>query len=768
MSASRSTPGRRRPLRTGLEPGDGNDRVPSRTTLLNLLNQEKQLLKPEQIADLMQLDKATQLDELRARLERMEADGEVICNRRGGYGLADKLDLIAGTVLANADGFGFLRPDEEGEDLYLSPYEMRKVLHGDRVLGSVVRRDRRGRMEGAIVSIISRRSPRLVGRFLQESGFDLVVPDDRRLHQDVIVPKGQSGGANPGDIVVCEIVEPPSVHRQPVGRVLRVLGDAVGPRMAVELAIETHGIPTDWPEGLLEATAALPTEVSAADRQGRVDLRATPLLTIDGEDARDFDDAVWCEPKGSGFRLLVAIADVSHYVQPGTLLDDEAKLRGTSVYFPQRVVPMLPEALSNELCSLKPMVERLAMVAELSIDHSGKTVRSKFYRAVIRSAARLTYQQVWDVLGKDRASAQTAPVRERLAPVLPQLQNLYALYQLLAVARRGRGALDFGENEVKINFAEDGGIDRIEPYERNDAHKLIEECMIAANVAAARYLLRHKMPALYRVHPAPPARKLEDLSESLADLGLRLPDVEEVTPSLIADLLRRAQKREDASLIEAMVLRAQALAVYQPDNGGHFGLALEAYAHFTSPIRRYADLNVHRAIGWILDGHKAADAPWRGGIIEALGRDCSMADRRAEDASRDAIDRLKLQWISQHVGSQFDGRVTGIASFGAFVELDDSKVSGMVHVTQLPNDYYHFDPVRHALSGERTGLTLQLADKVRIQVLRVDEAERKIDFKLVSGGTEGAPKKRPPRPRSEGGGRDQGKKSGARKTGRRR
>lgn len=731
--------GRRRPLRTGREPGEGNDRAPSRTTLLNLLNQEGQLLKAEQIAELLDLDKATQLEELRARLERMAADGELICNRRGGYGLADKLDLIAGTVLANADGFGFLRPDEEGEDLYLSPYEMRKVLHGDRALASIVRRDRRGRIEGAIVSVISRRSPRLVGRFLEESGFDLVAPDDRRLHQDVIIPKGQSAAARPGDIVVCEIVEPPSVHRQPVGRVLRVLGDAIGPKLAVELAIETHGIPVEWPDALLAEAKRIPTRVSSADKRDRVDLRELPLVTIDGEDARDFDDAVWCEPKGSGFRLLVAIADVSHYVQPGTALDLEAQLRGTSVYFPQRVVPMLPEALSNELCSLKPKVDRLAMVAELSIDHAGKTTRSKFYRAVIRSAARLTYHQVWEALGEQRAA-----VRKRLSAVLPHLEHLYALYQVLAQARHQRGALDFGENEVKIAFGEDGQIERIDPYERNDAHKLIEECMIAANVAAARYLSRQRVPALYRVHPAPPARKLEELAESLADLGLALPDTESLAPAEMADLLRRARRRPEASLIEAMVLRAQALAVYQPQNAGHFGLALDAYAHFTSPIRRYADLVVHRAIGWLLDGQKAAQAPWGGERIEALGRDCSMADRRAEDASRDAIDRLKLQWIGRHLGEQFEGRVTGVASFGAFVELNGNKVSGMIHVTQLPNDYYHFDPVRHALSGEREGLTLRLADEVTVQVLRVDEAERRIDFKLVAGGNRGRPGRRPP------------------------
>ncbi|MEZ5441248.1 MAG: ribonuclease R [Lysobacterales bacterium] len=745
MAVDRGGRGRRRPLRTGTDPADANDRVPSRTTLLNLLNQEKQLLKAEQIAELLHLDKATQLDDLRARLERMAADGEVICNRRGGYGLADKLDLIAGTVLANADGFGFLRPDEEGEDLYLSPYEMRKVLHGDRVLGSVVRRDRRGRMEGAIVSIIARRSPRLVGRFLEESGFDLVAPDDRRLHQDVLIPKGQGGGARPGDIVVCEIVEPPSVHRQPVGRIVRVLGDAIGPRLAVELAIETHGIPTEWPEALLAEAARIPTRVAAADKRDRVDLREVPLVTIDGEDARDFDDAVWCEPKGSGYRLLVAIADVSHYVQPGSALDAEAQLRGTSVYFPQRVVPMLPEALSNELCSLKPKVDRLAMVAELSIDHSGKTTRSRFYRAVIRSAARLTYHQVWDAIGPRKAAA-----RKRLGAVLPHVEHLYALYQVMAQARRQRGALDFGENEVKIAFGEEGQIERIEPYERNDAHKLIEECMIAANVAAAKFLARQRVPALYRVHPAPPARKLEELGESLADMGLSLPDSDSISPAELAELLRRARRRSEASLIEAMVLRAQALAVYQPDNAGHFGLALDAYAHFTSPIRRYADLVVHRAIGWILDGHKGPAAPWGGGRIEALGRDCSMADRRAEDASRDAIDRLKMQWIAQHLGEHFDGRVTGVASFGAFVELDGSKVSGMIHVTQLPNDYYHFDPVRHTLTGEREGLSLRLADQVTVLVLRVDEADRRIDFKLIAGGSIGRPRRRTStRPRLE-------------------
>jgi len=720
---------RRRPLRTGLDAEQVAERTPSRTTILNLLNTESQLMKAEQIADSLKVDKGEMLDDLRARLGRMEEDGELIRNRREGYGLAAKLDLIPGTILANADGYGFLRPDAEGEDLYLSPYEMRKVLHGDRVLASLVRRDRRGRLEGAIVSVLDRRSPRVVGRFLQEAGFDLLVPDDKRLHQEILIPQGKSMGAKPGDIVVCEITEQPSVHRQPVGHIVRVLGDEIGSNLVVELAIETHDIPTEWSEELEAELKRVPKRVRPVDKADRVDLRDLPLVTIDGEDARDFDDAIYCEPKGSGYRLIVAIADVSHYVQTGSALDEEAELRGTSVYFPQRVVPMLPEAISNEMCSLKPKVERLCMVCEMQVNHAGKVTKSKFYRGVMRSAARLTYNQVWQALGEGNAL-----IRRRLTKLLPHLENLYAMYQVMASERRVRGALDFDGNEVKVLFGENGEISGVEPYERNDAHKIIEECMIAANVAAARFLGKAKMPALYRVHAQPPARKYEDLLESFAELGIKLPEHADVTPLILADALRQARKRPDAPMIQAMLLRSLALAAYQPENNGHFGLALDAYAHFTSPIRRYPDLVVHRALGWLLDGGKAKKAPLQGEELDLLGRDCSQNERRAEEASREVMERLKAQWMQQHIGGQFDGTVTGVASFGLFVELNDSRVSGMIHVTQLPNDYYHFDAVRHSLCGEREGLELRLADQVTIQVMRVDELERKIDFKLIDGG----------------------------------
>lgn len=720
---------RRRPLRTGQGAEQVAERTPSRTTILNLLNTESQLMKAEQIADLLKVDKGEMFDDLRARLGRMEEDGELIRNRRDGYGLATKLDLIPGTILANAEGYGFLRPDADGEDLYLSPYEMRKVMHGDRVLASLVRRDRRGRLEGAIVSVMERRPQRLVGRFLQEAGFDLVVPDDRRLHQEVLIAKGKSLNAKPGDIVVCEITEPPSVHRQPVGFIARVLGDEIGPGLVVELAIETHGIPTEWPDDLQAELTRVPKRVTPKDKADRVDLRDLPLVTIDGEDARDFDDAIYCEPKGTGYRLIVAIADVSHYVRPGSALNEEAELRGTSVYFPQRVVPMLPEALSNEMCSLKPKVERLCMVCEMQVSNTGKVSKAKFYRGVMRSAARLTYNQVWQALGEGNAQ-----IRKRLTKLLPHLENLYAMYQVMANARRARGALDFDGNEVKVLFGENGEIAAVEPYERNDVHKIIEECMIAANVAAARFLGKAKMPALYRVHGRPPARKYEDLCESFAELGFNLPEHADVTPLLLADVLRKARKRPDAPMIQAMLLRSLALAAYQSENDGHFGLALDAYAHFTSPIRRYPDLVVHRAIGWLLDGGKAKKAPVQGEELDLLGRDCSLNERRAEEASREVMERLKAQWMQQHIGGRFDGTVTGVASFGLFVELNESRVSGMIHVTQLPNDYYHFDAVRHALCGEREGLELRLADQVTVQVMRVDEVERKIDFKLVDGG----------------------------------
>nr|WP_233171700.1 ribonuclease R [Dyella sp. ASV21] len=712
--------------------------IPSREAILALLEARGEMLTEARIAEALSLHDEYDLNALRKRLGAMVRDGQLLLGRRGGYAPANKLDLMPGVVLANAEGYGFLRPDDGGEDLYLSPQQMRQVLHGDRVLASVVGIDRRGRKQGAIVEVLQRRSPRLVGRVVLENGVMLVTPDDRRLHQDVIILPGKDQGARSGQIVVVEITDPPTPNRGPMGAISAVLGERLQPSLLVEMAIASHDLPHDWPDAVTREAAQVEPQVTAAEREGRVDLRALPLVTIDGADARDFDDAVFAEPKrGGGYRLVVAIADVSHYVQIGSALDKEAYERSTSTYFPGFVVPMLPETLSNGICSLNPKVERLCMVCDMTIDAEGEVTRAKFYDAVMRSHARLTYDRVWQAIGLHDADA-----RHELADVLPQVEHLHALYKLMAAQRKRRGAIDFETPEVKFRLDQRGEVEAMGATERNDAHKLIEECMIAANVQAALYLEKKKIPALYRAHEPPPAEKYEDLQQFLREFKLRMPSVEEVTPADFADVLRLVQDRPERALIQSVLLRAQSMAAYQPDNRGHFGLALEAYAHFTSPIRRYPDLLVHRAIRYALTGGKPSGYAYTPSEMAAMAVHCSQRERRAEEAERDVDERFKCAWMSKHVGSEFDGTVTGVTSFGLFVELNDSKVSGLVHISQLSNDYYHFDPVRHLLKGERSGVQFRLGDHVRVQVLRASLEDRKIDFRLVAPRKE---KAEPPR-----------------------
>ncbi|MFK2919757.1 ribonuclease R [Dyella koreensis] len=712
--------------------------IPSREAILALLTERGELLTEARIAEAMQLHDEYELNALRKRLGAMVRDGQLLLGRRGGYAPSNKLDLIPGLVLANAEGYGFLRPDDGGEDLYLSPQQMRAVLHGDRVLASVVGMDRRGRKQGAIVEVLQRRSPRLVGRVVVENGVTLVAPDDRRLHQDIMIAPGKEMGARSGQIVVAEITDPPTPHRGPMGAIRAVLGERLQPSLLVEMAIASHDLPHEWPVEVEREAEEIEPQVTALEREGRVDLRKLPLVTIDGADARDFDDAVYAEPRrGGGYRLVVAIADVSHYVQIGSALDREAYERSTSTYFPGFVVPMLPETLSNGICSLNPKVERLCMVCDMQVSPEGEVVKSKFYEAVMYSHARLTYDRVWQAIGLRDADA-----RHELADVLPQIEHLHGLYQLMAAQRKRRGAIDFETPEVKFRLDNTGDVVAMGATERNDAHKLIEECMIAANVQAALYLEKRKIPALYRAHEPPPEEKYEDLQQFLREFKLRMPPVSEVTPGDFADVLRMVKDRPEKELIQSVLLRAQSMAAYQPENRGHFGLALEAYAHFTSPIRRYPDLLVHRAIRYALTGSKPADYAYTPAQMAAMAIHCSQRERRAEEAERDVDERFKCAWMSKHVGSEFDGTVTGVTSFGLFVELEESKVSGLVHISQLSNDYYHFDPIRHLLKGERSGAQFRLGDHVRVQVLRASLEDRKIDFRLVSKGEASVP---PPR-----------------------
>ena len=700
--------------------------IPSREAILKFLGDRAQLLTAEALAAELGLTQPREFEALTKRLAAMLRDGQLLQNRRDGYGVAQKLDLIPGVIIANAEGFGFLRPDAGGDDLYLSPTEMRKVLHGDRVLASVVGVDHRGRKQGAIVEVLERRASRLVGRIVMDNGVVLVAPDDRRLHQEILIPPGKDKGASSGQIVVAEITQPPTAQRGPIGEVVSVLGERLTPSLIVEMAIASHGLPQEWPEQALREAAQVEPQVTQEEIAGRVDLRKLPLVTIDGEDARDFDDAVFAEPTKEGFRLIVAIADVSHYVRPSSALDDEAQKRATSVYFPGFVVPMLPETLSNGICSLNPKVERLCMVCDMIVGYDGEVTHSKFYTAVMRSHARLTYTRVWQALGEDNVDA-----RAELADVLPHLEHLHQLYKILAKARQRRGAIDFDSREVKFRLDKAGDVVQLGAEPRNDAHKLIEECMIAANVEAAKFLDKRKIPALYRDHAPPPEGKYDDLLEFLREFHLRMPPAAQVQPKDFSNLLKKIHDRVDSGLIQSVLLRSQSLAVYSPQNSGHFGLALDAYAHFTSPIRRYPDLLVHRAIRYALGKGKPSEYTYSANEMAGLATHCSHNERRADEAERDVDERYKCAWMEKHVGSEFDGIVSGVTSFGLFVELKESQVSGLVHITQLPNDYYHFDPVRHLLMGERRGLQFRLGDAVRVQVLRASLEDRKIDFRLV-------------------------------------
>ena len=661
------------------------------------------------------------------RLFAMERDGQLVRNRRNAYLLPNKADLIRGTVQGHPDGYGFLVPDGEGQDIFLGPNEMREVLHGDRALVRIAGTDRRGRPEGKLVEVLERANTRIVGRVLVENGVTLVVPENRRIAQEILLASAGKAKVTAGQVVVVELVQQPTRYAQPVGRVVEVLGNYADPGMEIEIALRKHELPFEFPSAAKEQTRRLPDKVRKTDWKGREDITGLPLVTIDGETARDFDDAVYCERQGRGFRLVVAIADVSHYVRPGSALDDSAYERGNSVYFPRRVIPMLPEKLSNGLCSLNPQVERLCTVCDMAITQTGTIKQFRFYPAVMFSHARLTYTQVAAALyDQDPAALET------VGALLPHLQNLDKLFRVLLKARAKRGAIDFETQETRMIFDDQGKIEKIVPESRNDAHRLIEECMLAANVCASEFLQRHEHPALYRVHEGPTPEKLVKLREFLGSFGLQLPGGDDPHAGDYARLLASLQGRPDLQLLQTVMLRSLRQAVYSPDNLGHFGLAYEAYTHFTSPIRRYPDLLVHRAIKAVLTGERY-QPPQESGEWEAIGLHCSMTERRADEADRDVENWLKCYYMRDRIGEEFIGSVSAVVPFGLFVALDDVFVEGLVHISDLGNDYYHFDDAHHTLVGERTGKRYRLSDRVRVQLVRVNMEAGKIDFRLLEG-----------------------------------
>ncbi len=698
--------------------------IPSREAILEALRRLGRPAGFEALAAALGVEGERDLTALTRRLRAMERDGQLLRDRRGRYGIPERMDLVAGRVIGHPDGFGFLVPEEGGgEDLFLPPREMRAVMHGDRVLARVTGIDARGRREAAVVEVLERAHKTVVGRYRTAHRMGFLTPSDRRIPQDIAIPPGDELGARDGQIAVAEIVTPPTRRTLAVGRLIEVLGDHLAPGMETEVAIRAHEIPHVWPQDVLEEAARLPAQVSEEDKHGREDLRALPLVTIDGEDARDFDDAVFAERTARGFRLVVAIADVAHYVRPGSALDREAYARGNSVYFPRRVIPMLPEQLSNHLCSLNPQVDRLCMACEIEVSRTGRLGRYRFFEAVMRSHARLTYTLAARIL----VERDTA-LRREYAALVPPLEDLYALYRVLHAERLKRGAVDFELPETRIVFDDHGRIRKILPLERNDAHRLIEECMLAANVCAADYLQRHNVPAPFRVHEGPPPDKLAALREFLAGLGLSLGGGDRPQARHYAKLLKAVQRRPDARLVQMVLLRSLAQAVYSPDNIGHFALGYPHYAHFTSPIRRYPDLVIHRAIKCLLAGEKP---PLTREEAERIGVHCSMTERRADEATREAVRFLKAQYMQAHVGETFDGIISGVTSFGLFVELSEVYVDGLVHITALGDDYFHFDPAHHRLLGERTRRVFRLGDKLAVRVVRVDLDEAKIDFELA-------------------------------------
>ncbi len=731
--------------------------IPSREEILGVLRTSDAPLAANDIAEALSI-KRQEREGFFRRVAAMERDGQIRLDKRGHYQLTHPSNFVAGRVQGHRDGYGFVIRDDGQDDLFLPNAEMQKVMHNDRVLARIVGYDRRGRPEGHVVEVTERANKRVIGRLLNENGALIVAPEDKRISHDILVTQNAKK-AKVGQVVVVELTDFPSRHSQPLGRVCEVLGDIDDPGMEIEIAVRKYGVPHEFGAQALGEAAALPDKVRPADLRYRVDLRDVPLVTIDGEDARDFDDAVYCEPaavgRGEGFRLIVAIADVSHYVQPGSPLDADAVERSTSVYFPRRVIPMLPEKLSNGLCSLNPQVDRCVLACDMIINARGDIKAYQFYPAVIHSAARLTYTEVAAVLSNTKG-----PEAARRAELMPHLQHLYGVYKALFVARQKRGAIDFDTTETYIVCNAQGKIEQILPRQRNDAHRLIEECMLAANVCAADFLKRNKHPGLYRVHAGPTPEKLENLRAFLRDMGLTLGGGDTPHASDYAALMAHIRDRPDAQMLQPMLLRSMQQAVYSPDNIGHFGLAYDAYAHFTSPIRRYPDLLTHRAIYAILSGKKYTpkspegvelntalspraramqreDDEARGrarsnaAIWEELGLHCSSNERRADEASRDVEAWLKCYFMRDKLGEEYGGMVNGVTSFGIFVQLDALFIEGLVHVTELGADYFQYDEVKNELRGERTGIRYRLSDRVRVQVSRVDLDARKIDFRLV-------------------------------------
>ncbi len=703
--------------------------LPSRELILQLLADQGIPLSVEQVYTFLDIGFDEQ-ENFNKRLNAMEREGQIMRNRKGALCLAEKIHAISGTVQGHPDGFGFLVPDDKAkhpDDLFLDPREMAQVMHGDRAMVRMSGLDRKGRPEGKIVEVLERSTKSLVGRVIQGQGVTIVAAEDKRINQDILIPYHLDMGAKPGQVVMVELTAQPSSGAHPMGKVVQILGNYADSGMEIEIALRKHKLPHEFSDAALKQAESIPKLVQTADYKGRIDCRELPLITIDGETARDYDDAVFAEPMhaekaGAGWRLVVAIADVSFYVKPDDALDKEAFERGNSVYFPRRVIPMLPEALSNGLCSLNPDVERLCMICDMQIDAVGIVNSYQFYPSVMRSKARMTYTKVADMLENPQGE-----IAKENAHIMPHVQNLYALFKLMLNQREKRGAIEFESTETQMIFDDNGKIEKIVPVQRNDAHKLIEECMLAANVCAADFLSKNEHVALYRIHEGPTPEKLEALRTFMAEVGFGVTGGDKPHAKDYGKLMNQIKTRPDAQLLQTVLLRSMQQAVYSPDNVGHFGLAYEAYTHFTSPIRRYPDLLIHRAIKAVVNGEKYKAKDWNN-----LGVHCSMTERRADEATRDVNNWLKCYYMQDKIGEVFEGTIAGVTAFGVFVALDGVYVEGLVHVTELGNDYFNYDKARHEMLGERTGVRFRLGDRLTVKVARVDLETSKIDFTLVA------------------------------------
>jgi len=710
--------------------------IPNRNDLLDMLTDVGKPIKVDPIMEAYGLKGQRMRSLLIEQLTVMVRAGQILENRRGEFCLTAKLDLITGKVSGHRDGFGFVaRDDGEPDDVFLSAREMRSLFDGDRVAVRIVGDDHRGRSQGELVDVLERGTREIAGQFIRERGIGIVIPDNAKLAHRVLIPKGEAANAKHGNMVVAEILDYPTHVEQATGRITTVIGLPGEKGIATDVAIHAHGIPFKWPDAVRQEVKDFGSEVPEKSKEGRTELRDVDLITIDGADARDFDDAVYCKKSGNGWRLLVAIADVANYVSIGSALDKEAIVRSTSVYFPDRVVPMLPEVLSNGLCSLNPKVDRLCMVCDMRVSQSGKVTKATFFEGVMKSKARLTYSQVGDFLSGESTTSVPKDLQG-------SVRDLHDLYKAFAKQRSRRGAIEIDLPQTKFKLNDDGEIDRIEVVPRNDAHRLIEECMIAANVEAARFLKKHKIPGLYRVHPKPDPDRFNDLRLYLVSLGLKVPHSDHVEPRHFTELINQVKDRPDSAAITMAMLRSLTHAEYSPANVGHFGLALESYAHFTSPIRRYPDLLVHRAIRHIVRGGKAGAYDYGAKEMERLGAITSAHEKRAEEATRDVEAWLKCQYMEGHLGEEFDGVITGVTNFGVFVQITELMTDGLVHVTSLANDYYKYDAGSQRLVGERSGHTYSLGEEMRIRVQRVDMETRKIDFRPVTDEVAGLPKSR--------------------------